>query len=116
MKSLILIISLLISTQHLLAREVTRCQLSFHSVDRKQNIDTKPYLDHRQVKSIESRLHRPSGKQGVYVTFTEEGARINKAYSEKNIGNYIAIYCDDELLSKPRILGVTEEEVVFTLE
>lgn len=116
MKYLTLVLTLLLAPPLLQARDITQCLLSFHGVNANNQIDPKPYLDASHIKKIETQLHQQSGKQAVYVTFTAEGARINKTYTEKNIGKSIAIYCDGELLSKPRIFDITESEVVFTLK
>lgn len=115
MKKILLII-LLFASQSLLADDVTRCNFTFHGVDKNGKISKQPYLTHKHVTVTAKTWHRPTRKERVVVKFTEEGAAINKKYTSKNIGKYAAIYCDGKLLSKARILEVIEDELAFNLK
>ena len=98
------------------AKDVTKCQLSFHAISKDKIIAEKPYLTHSDVVSINVRYDRPSGGNVMEIRFTEKGAKINEEYSEKNIGKTIAMFCDGELLSSPVIRGVVSNVVVINID
>ena len=98
------------------ATDLNQCQFSFHAIDSNGNINSQPYLTSNEILSTEKRFSRQLQKEVIYLKFTEKGTKVNNDYTSSNIGKYFAVFCNDTLLVKPRILEVIQDEAVFTLK
>jgi len=116
MKYFTFAIILFIFPQLVVAADITQCHFTFHGVNANNEINDQPYLNHTHVIAIENRIDQPTGQERIYVNFNKNGAEINEKYTQKNIGKYIAIFCNGKLLSKPRILDIIKNEVLFSIE
>jgi len=111
----IIIFALFSVSQSLTAGNAIQCNLSLHEINDGGKINKKPFLYREHVKSINNLgIDEPSGLNLIAVKLTLEGAIINKKYTTENIGKYIAIQCDGALVSKARIMSVSEDEFLFT--
>ena len=91
------------------ATDLNQCQFAFHAIDSNGNINSQPYLTSNEILSTEKRFSRQLQKEVIYLKFTEKGTKVN-------IGKYFAVFCNNTLLVKPRILEVIQDEAVFTLK
>lgn len=116
MKFTFFLLLVFFSPQIVNAKDISQCQFSFHAVDSNGNIDSQPYLTPDEILLTEKRYSRQLKKEVMYIKFTEKGSVINNNYTTLNIGKYFAVFCNDTLFFKPRILEPTYDEAVFTLE
>lgn len=102
------------------AGDLPTCGISVYHLDDAGAIGSEPFIQPRHVLKVEPFKDVlgevfPEITQWL-VTLNSEGSEINRAYTSRNLGGKVAIYCDGREVSRPVIRSVLREQFVFGVQ